>query len=52
MKAEYKKRVVDEILDFYLESMGAVLIEGPKWCGKTRTGQISRRDQGKTFYSS
>ena len=39
MKAEYKKRVVDEILDFYLESMGAVLIEGPKWCGKTRTGE-------------
>ncbi len=38
MRAEYKKRVVDEILDFYLESMGAVLIEGPKWCGKTRTG--------------
>lgn len=39
MKAEYKRRVVDEILDFYLESMGAVLIEGPKWCGKTRTGE-------------
>lgn len=39
MRAEYKKRVVDEILDFYLESMGVVLIEGPKWCGKTRTGE-------------
>ena len=39
MKAEYKRRVVDEILNFYLESMGAVLIEGPKWCGKTRTGE-------------
>ena len=39
MKAEYRKRVVDAILDFYLESMGAVLIEGPKWCGKTRTGE-------------
>ena len=39
MKAEYKHRVVDEILDFYLECMGAVLIEGPKWCGKTRTGE-------------
>ena len=39
MKAEYKRRVVDEILDFYLESMCAVLIEGPKWCGKTRTGE-------------
>ena len=39
MKAEYRHRVVDEILDFYLECMGAVLIEGPKWCGKTRTGE-------------
>ena len=39
MKTEYKHRVVDEVLDFYLECMGAVLIEGPKWCGKTRTGE-------------
>ena len=39
MRTEYKKRVVDDILDFYLECMGAVLIEGPKWCGKTRTGE-------------
>ena len=39
MRAEYKQRVVDGLLDFYLECMGAVLIEGPKWCGKTRTGE-------------
>ena len=39
MRAAYKKRVVDAVLDFYLECMGAVLIEGPKWCGKTRTGE-------------
>ena len=39
MRAEYKKRVVDGVLDFYLECMGAVLIEGPKWSGKTRTGE-------------
>ena len=39
MKSVYKHRVVDEILDFYLECMGAVLLEGPKWCGKTRTGE-------------
>lgn len=30
MKHEYRPRIVDEILAFYLESMGAVLIEGPK----------------------
>ena len=39
MKKEYRKRLVDEVLEFCLESMGAVLIEGPKWCGKTRTGE-------------
>ncbi len=36
MKA-YKKRISDEILKFALESKGAVLIEGAKWCGKTTT---------------
>ena len=39
MRTEYRKRIVDEILAFDLECMGAVLIEGPKWCGKTRTGE-------------
>lgn len=34
---EYKNRVVDEILADKLEAKGAVLIEGPKWCGKTTT---------------
>lgn len=27
----------DEVLDFSLQSKGAVLVVGPKWCGKTRT---------------
>lgn len=43
MRTEYIKRVVDEILAFDLECMGAVLIEGPKWCGKTRTGEEQAR---------
>ncbi len=34
---EYKDRIVDNILADLLESMGAVLIEGPKYCGKTTT---------------
>ena len=33
----YKKRVIDEILAERLESIGAVLLEGAKWCGKTTT---------------
>lgn len=33
--SEYKKRIADQILSDKLEAMGAVLIEGPKYCGKT-----------------
>ena len=36
---KYKKRIVDKILKFKLESKGAVLIEGAKWCGKTTTAK-------------
>lgn len=32
---EYKKRIADAILAEKLAGKGAVLIEGPKWCGKT-----------------
>ena len=32
---EYKARIADKILAEKLEPMGAVLIEGPKYCGKT-----------------
>lgn len=34
---EYLKRVADEVLAFRLRSSGAVLITGPKWCGKSTT---------------
>ncbi len=36
---EYRKRIADEILKKKLEGKGAVLIEGPKWCGKTTTAE-------------
>ncbi len=36
---EYLSRVVDQLLQDRLEAKGAVLIEGPKWCGKTTTGK-------------
>jgi len=35
----YKKRVADRLLAKKLKSAGAVLIEGPKWCGKTTTAE-------------
>ena len=35
----YKKRIVDLIIERRLQGKGAVLIEGPKWCGKTTTAK-------------
>lgn len=36
---EYKKRLIDNILSEWLEAIGAVVIEGPKWCGKTTSAE-------------
>ena len=36
---EYFKRISDVHLRERLEALGAVLIEGPKWCGKTTTAE-------------
>ena len=36
---KYRKRVVDSLLADKLEAVGAVLIEGPKACGKTTTAE-------------
>lgn len=36
---DYYKRVSDKILLEHLESKGAVLIEGAKWCGKTTSAK-------------
>lgn len=33
----YYKRTADSLLQDMLDAFGAVLIEGPKWCGKTTT---------------
>lgn len=35
----YKPRIADATLQRKLEGKGAVLIEGPKWCGKTTTAK-------------
>ena len=32
---EYKPRIAEEALEDKLDAMGCVLIEGPKYCGKT-----------------
>lgn len=38
-KSEYYPRIADDILIRKLNSFGAVYINGPKWCGKTRTAE-------------
>ncbi len=35
----YRHRVIDGLLEKKLQAKGAVLIEGPKWCGKTTTAE-------------
>ncbi len=36
-KKDYKPRLIDRTIDEFLETFGAICIEGPKWCGKTWT---------------
>ena len=44
---EYLPRIADKLLEERLDAKGAVLIEGPKWCGKTTTA----KQQAKSFIS-
>lgn len=39
IRPDYKPRIADSLLNNKLMGMGAVLIEGPKWCGKTTTAE-------------
>lgn len=42
---DYKKRIIDDLLDLKLEAFGATLIVGPKGCGKT----TSAKQKAKSF---
>ena len=37
----YIPRIIDDELEFYIDTFGAVLLRGPKWCGKTTTAMNS-----------
>jgi len=37
---QYRPRVIDELVEQYLQAFGAICIEGPKWCGKTWTAHM------------
>lgn len=41
----YKKRIADGMLQKRLQITGAVLIQGPRWCGKTTTAEQHSRSQ-------
>ncbi len=41
----YYHRIADIVLQERLEAFGAVLIEGPKWCGKTTTAEQQSKSQ-------
>ncbi len=53
----YLPRIVDKLLEERLNAKGAILIEGPKWCGKTTTAKqiaksfisIDRPDMTKQY---
>ncbi|WP_249028940.1 AAA family ATPase [Tannockella kyphosi] len=45
MTRDYIPRIADKILKERLEATGAVLIEGAKWCGKTRTAMENSNSQ-------
>ncbi len=55
----YRKRIMDGLLKEKLQAKGAILIEGPKWCGKTTTAEeiaaskmfLSRPDTKEHFKS-
>ena len=43
----YRPRIADKLLENKLKGMGAVLVEGAKWCGKTTT---SEQHAGSVLY--
>ena len=44
-KLLYKPRIADRLLERQLEAAGVVLIQGPKWCGKTTTAEQHARSK-------
>jgi hypothetical protein len=45
MKKEYFPRVIDTELTRRLKSVGAIVIEGAKWCGKSTTAEYHSKSQ-------
>lgn len=45
----YKKRIIDEKIEKYLKLFGAVVIEGPKYCGKTWTARYHANSEALLY---
>ncbi len=45
----YKKRIVDNQIEEFLRLFGAVVIEGPKYCGKTWAGRYHAKSEAMLF---
>ncbi|RJP56547.1 MAG: ATP-binding protein [Ignavibacteriales bacterium] len=43
MNTTYLARNIDSELESYLEAFGAILITGPKWCGKTTSASMKAK---------
>lgn len=41
----YRPRIADQHLAEYIETFGAVVVEGPKWCGKTTTARQQTKSE-------
>jgi len=44
-KGRYLPRIIDKTVERYLKAIGAVCIEGPKWCGKTWTSSYHSKSE-------
>lgn len=42
---KYRARIMDERIKQYLETFGAVCVEGPKWCGKSWISSIHSKSE-------
>ncbi len=45
----YKKRIVDEKIEKYLNLFGAIVIEGPKYCGKTWASRYHAKSEALLY---
>ncbi len=48
----YKSRIVDDKIERYLNMFGAVVIEGPKYCGKTWAGRRHAKSEALLYVTT